>query len=262
MYGAGARGRLTPGRAPAQNVARRKALFPSRPANSTEVEGESRNLRTAIERRLSAWRVTMKRALMTSAIIVLVFLSVGLGAQGRGGGGRGGTGGGGGTDNPNLPLTAYDSTDYGIKFPAPPDFSIFTPQKPGRFRQVFTGGRVIYLVDLMGVNASVTVRFLPKATEADVTGFKNSVDSNPPQAKLPEYKKISVAVIKIGSARDKDAIDYVYTAKDKDTLTTVRQVVFVHNGNGFIFNCSASEKDFASIDKKSFQRLFASIEFK
>ncbi len=202
----------------------------------------------------------MKNTFASSILfLMLVLLSVGVSAQ-RGGGRGGGNGGGDGV--PPTLLTVYDNAVYGMKFPAPPEFSIFTPEQPGRFRQMFADQRIVYLVDLVGVNAAVTVRYLPKATQAELNGFKNTMESNPPQAKLPDYKKISVAMIKIGAAHDKDAVEYAYTAKDKDTLMTVRQVVFIHNGNGFIFNCSAPEKDYASIDSKSFQRLFATIEFR
>jgi hypothetical protein len=202
----------------------------------------------------------MKR-MFARHIVVLLLLFASVGVLAQRGGGRGGSGGGGTDGVPPTLLTEYDNAKYGMKFPAPPEFSIFTPEQPGRFRQMFAD-RIIYLVDLVGVDAAVSVRYLPKATEADVNGFKNTVESNPPQAKLPEYKKISVALIKIGAAHDKDAVEYVYTAKNNDKLITTRQVVFLHNGNGFIFTCSAPGKDYASIDKKSFQRLFATIEFK
>lgn len=192
-------------------------------------------------------------------VLLLVLLSVGLSAQGRGRGGGGGTGNG---SVPPTLLTVYDNTEYGMKFPAPPDFSVFTPEQPGRFRQMFADRRIIYMIDSMGTEASVSVRYLPKATDAELSGFKSTMETNPPQAKLPEYKKISVGMIKIGTARDKDAVEYVYDSKAKDTVTRTRQVVFLHNGNGFIFTCVAPQKEYPSVDGKSFQRLFATIEFK
>ncbi len=205
----------------------------------------------------------MRRLFVSAAVMALVALfSAHMSAQRGGRGGGGARGGGVGGAAPTL-LTVYDSTEYAIKFPAPPEFSIFTPEYPGRFRQIFRERRIIYLVDLVGkATAAVTVRVLPKATEADLTGFRTTLDSNPPQAKLPEYRKISLAMIKIGAAGNKDAVDYVYTAKEQDALTTTRQVVFIHKDNGFIFSCAAPEKDYPSVDKKSFQPLFASIEFK
>jgi hypothetical protein len=194
-----------------------------------------------------------------ASILLAIVLSAGVSAQ-RGGGGRGGSSEVAGA--PPTLLTAYDNADYGIRFPAPPDFSIFTPDQPGRFRQIFTERRIAYLVDLVGADAAVTVRYLPAANEADLQGFKSTLESKPPQATLPGYKKISVGSIKIGAAHDKDAVDYVYTSKDKDLTTTTRQVVFVHKGKGFTFTCVAPEKDYASVDRKSFEKLFASIEFR
>jgi len=201
----------------------------------------------------------MKKTFVNSTLVLLLtLLSVSLSAQR--GGGRGS--GGGAEGVPPTLLTGYDSAEYGMKFPAPPDFSVFTPEQPGRFRQVFTPGKIIYLVDLMGKPASVSVKYSPGVTDADLKGLKDVLDSNPPQAKLPGYRKISVAMIKIGTRGDKDAVEYVFNSKEKDDMTTTRQVVFVHKGKGFTFGCVALEKDFASVDRKSLQPLFASIEFR
>lgn len=203
----------------------------------------------------------MKKTFVNATLVLLlVLLSVGLSAQ-RGGGGRGSSSAGPEGAPPTL-LTAYDSTEYGMKFPAPPELSIFTPTAPGQFRQVFTPGKIIYLVDLVGKPASVSVKFSPGVTDADLKGLKATLDSNPPQAKLPDYRKISVGLIKIGSHGDKEAVEYIYSAKEKDGVTTTRQVVFIHNGKGFTFGCVALEKDYAAVDRKSFQPLFASIEFR
>jgi hypothetical protein len=203
----------------------------------------------------------MKKTFMNSTLVViLALLSVSLSAQ-RGGGGRG-SGGRGAEGAPPTLLTGYDSAEYGMKFPAPPDFSVFTPAQPGQFRQVFTERKIVYLVDLMGKPASVSVKYSPGVTEADLNGLKDTLDSNPPQAKLPGYRKISVAMIKIGARADKDAVEYVFNSKENDDMTTTRQVVFVHKGKGFTFGCVALEKDFASVDRKSLQPLFASIEFR
>ncbi len=196
----------------------------------------------------------------SAAVLVVMLLSVALSAQRGGGGGRGG--GAGSPDGPPTLLTEYDSNEYGVKFPAPPHMSMFTPEQPGKFRRFFTEGRIVYLVDLMGTSAAVTVRYLPSATEADLRALQSTLESNPPQAKLPGYRKISVGVIKIGVHGDKDAVEHVYNSKDKDVTTTTRQVVFVHKGKGFTFTCAAAEKDYAAADKRSFQPLFASIQFK
>lgn len=182
----------------------------------------------------------------------------------RGGGGRGGGGGGRGDMNnpdPSISLTSYEKEEYGLKFPAAPDLSMFSDEKPSRFRQMLGQGRIVYMTNLMGGTGTVSVRVLPKATEADLKGMKASLDGNPPQAKLPEYKKISLGDIKIGVAQDKDAVEYVYSAKGKDAVVTTREVAFVHKGNGFMFVCSAPEKDFAAVNKKSFDALFSKISF-
>src|SRR5512146_1898351 len=149
-------------------------------------------------------------------VLFILMLSATSWAQ-RGGGGRGGGGSAGSeTAVPPKLLTAYDSDDYGLKFPAPPRLSMYTPEVPGPFRQMFTERKIVYLVDLMGNSASVSVKYSPGVSDADLKGLKETLDTNPPQAKLPGYRKISLRTIKVGTAGDKDAVEYVYSTTDKD----------------------------------------------
>lgn len=204
----------------------------------------------------------MRRSLALGILALASTLTiVPLSAQ-RGGGRGGGGGSAPGGNAPSL-LTAYENEAFGLKFPAPPNLSLFTPEQPGRFRQAFAQkGRIAYMVNLMGGSGAIVVRELPGATDADLASMKAALESNPPQAKMPDYQKVSVGTIKIGTQGSKDAVEYVYSAKENDVLVTTRQVAFVHKGNGFIFVCSAPEKDFAGVNKKSFDALFRSIEFR
>jgi hypothetical protein len=186
------------------------------------------------------------------AVLALVMLAVPLAAQ------RGGRSGGGRPETKSV----YDSNEYGMKFPVPPGLELYTPQDPGPYISVLSDRRIIYLVGVSSRDVSVSARYSPNVPEAELKAFKDTLDSSPPQAKLPGYKKISARVIMIGARADKEAVEHVYDVTNNNVRTTVRQVMFVHKGNGFTFTCSAVERQYASIDKRSFEPIFAAMEFR
>jgi hypothetical protein len=158
--------------------------------------------------------------------------------------------------------SVYDSEEYGMKFPVPPGLELFTPQEPGPYLSILKDRRIIYLVGASSRDINVSVRYSPSLTEADLNSSKDTLDSAPPQAKLPGYKKISVRFTKIGAGADKEAVEHVYTVTINDVPTTVRQVMFLHKGRGFTFICSAVESHYASADKRLFEPIFARMEFR
>lgn len=156
----------------------------------------------------------------------------------------------------------YDSEEIGIKFPVPQGLELFTPEEPGPYTSFLSDRRILYLVGASSRDVSVSARYSPNVTEADLKASKDTLDSNPPQAKLPGYKRISVRFIKIGAAADKDAVEHIYNVTSNDVPTTVRQVMFLHKGRGFTFMCSAVERQYASADKRLFEPIFARMEFR
>jgi hypothetical protein len=194
----------------------------------------------------------MRRTLgMLMAVLLLAVVSVPLAAQRGRGAGAG-----------SSAKSVYDSAENGIKFPVPQGLELFTPEDPGPYTSFLSDRRIMYLVGASSRDVSVSARYSPNVTEADLKASKDTLDSNPPQAKLPGYKKISVRFIKIGTGADKDAVEHVYTVTSNNVPTTVRQVMFLHKGRGFTFMCSAVERQYASADKRLFEPIFARMEFR
>ena len=182
--------------------------------------------------------------------------AVGLAAQ-RGGG----RGGGMNFERPETP-TSFESADLGLKFDVPAGLQLFTEKMPGRYRNVLKDGKFMYLADPNMKRASVVAKATPNMTQADVDGYKSVLEANPPQAKLEGFKKQSVKTIKIGKHQDKDALEFIYDVSEGNMPSTVRQVVFVHNGKGFTFTCTSFQAEYGGADKVMFQPLFSQLEFK
>jgi hypothetical protein len=194
----------------------------------------------------------MRRKPTLSLLVFLsLFLAVPLLAQ-RGGGRRGGTASG---------ATMFENRDDGIAFPVPPDVALYTAEMPGRFTDLFKKGYIAYMVGPFGKDITIGVREMPGATEADLKGLLQTLETNPPQAAQPGFKKISVGTTKVGDKGDKDAVDFVYDSMTKDVETTTRQLSLVHKGKGFTFSCISPAKDFQAVNKKTFDALFDSLRF-
>jgi hypothetical protein len=190
--------------------------------------------------------------------LVVLALSVTLTAQ-RGGGGRG-------TERP-MARTTYESSDYGFKFPVPADMDLYTPDQPGMYRRVFTERRIAYVVSPMRAEESISIKYSDGVSEADLTAYQTTIDTNPPQAKLPGFVKLGVGSIPIGRDGAKSAVNFVYemttpaTDKAPAMEMTLRQVVFIHKGRGFTITCEASKKRFDRVNKDTFDKFLSKIEF-
>ncbi len=194
----------------------------------------------------------MRRApALLLVVFVSLLVSVSLVAQ-RGGGGRRG--------DANTAAT-FESAEDRLTFPVPPDVSLYTSERPGRYKDLFSKGYVAYLVNQFGKDIRIGVRRMPGVSESDLKGLLQTLETKPPQAAQPGFKKMSVGTIKVGTNNDKDAVDFVYSALDKDVEMTTRQVSFVHRGKGFTFSCIAAAKEFDAANKNTFDRLLASIRF-
>lgn len=192
--------------------------------------------------------------------LLLVVLSVTLAAQRGGGGGRG-------ADRPPV-RTTYESSDYGFKFGVPADMDLYTPDEPGRFSRVFAERRIAYMVSPTRPEESVGIKYSDGVTEAELTSYQATIETNPPQAKLPGFRKIGVANIQIGKDGAKTAVNFVYEMTTPKTNMapsvdmTLRQVAFIHKGRGFTITCEATKKRFDKVNKDTFDRFLSNIEFR
>ena len=191
--------------------------------------------------------------------LMLVVFSVFPAAQRGGGGGRG-------AERP-ITRTTYESSEYGFRFPVPPDLDLYTPDQPGRYRGVFTERRIVYLVSPMRPEESISVKYSEGVTEADLTSYRTTAGTNPPQARLPGFATRGVTDVPIGKDGAKNAVSFVYemttpkTDKAPSVDMTLRQVVFIHKGRGFIITCETTRKRFDKVNKDSFDKFLSKIEF-
>jgi hypothetical protein len=167
-------------------------------------------------------------------------------------------GGGGRSQRPST--KDFESVEYRIAFPTLPGFDLYTAEEPGRYRRLFDQRHVAVLVNPMQTAEMIDIRFSGNLTEADLKGYRDTVETNPPQAKLPGFEKVSVATTKIGEGAGKDAVDYVYKVRQDSRDETVRQVAFLHQGKGFIVTCTSEQKRFEKANKE-FSRFLQSLQF-
>jgi hypothetical protein len=191
--------------------------------------------------------------------LLLIVLSASVAAQRGGGGGRG-------AERP-IARTTYESSDYGFTFSVPSDMDLYTPDQPGAYRRIFTERRIVYVVSPMRPEESISIKYSDNVTEADLKSYQTTIETNPPQAKLPGFVKIGVANVPIGKDGAKNAVNFVYdmttpgSAKAPSVEMTLRQVVFIHKGRGFTITFEAAKKRFDKVNKDTFDKFLSKIEF-
>jgi len=154
----------------------------------------------------------------------------------------------------------YSNREFGISFNLPQELDLYTPDKPGPLAFMFTERQIVYLVNPNFRDENIGIKYSTGITESDLKQFKNLLDTNPPAASLPGYKKISVKFIKIGVKREKLAVEHVYNMKG-NVSGTLRQVIFVHNELGFTFTCGTSKNRFEKTNKEIFEFVFKTMSF-
>ena len=160
-------------------------------------------------------------------------------------------------ERPETPVR-FESEELGIAFDAPQGVRVYTPAAPGRYGFVLVEGRFVYLESPRIRNASAVAKFFPNATEAELKSYKDTLDANPPQSTLEGFKKRSVRFITIGRKPGKQALEFVYDTKS----VRIRQVVFVHNGNGITFTCTSPQAQYGTAKTEMFKPIFSRLEFR
>ena len=160
-------------------------------------------------------------------------------------------------ERPETPVR-FESEELGIAFDAPQGVRVYTPAAPGRYGFVLVEGRFVYLESPRIRNASAVAKFFANATDAELKSYKDILDANPPQSKLEGFKKRSVRFITIGKKADKQALEFVYDTQS----VRIRQVVFVHNGKGITFTCTAPQPQYGTAEAEMFKPIFSRLEFR
>ena len=110
-------------------------------------------------------------------------------------------------ERPDTPMR-FDQADLGLAFDVPEGARLYTPAAPGRYRSLLGDGRIVYLENPAMRSVSVAAKVSGNVTEAELKGYKDILDTNPPQAKLEGFKKHHVRFVKIGKASDKEALEF------------------------------------------------------
>jgi hypothetical protein len=190
----------------------------------------------------------MRRSFILALVLISVFAVVASAQRG---------GRNSGIERPDTPMR-FESADLGLAFDVPEGLRLYTTERPGRYRSLLAEGRFAYLENPAMRSATVTAKVSANTTEADLAAYKGILDTNPPQAKLEGFKKHSVKMIRVGKNADKDAMEFVYDSGN----STIRQVVFVHNGKGFTFTGTVLQAQFGAAELEMFKPLFERLEFK
>jgi len=156
------------------------------------------------------------------------------------------------------PPARFESEELGVAFDAPQGVRVYTPAAPGPYGSVLGEGRFVYLESSGIRNASAVAKFFANATDAELKSYKDILDANPPQSKLEGFKKRSVRFITIGKKADKQALEFVYDTQS----VRIRQVVFVHNGKGITFTCTAPQPHYGTAEAEMFKPIFSRLEFR
>jgi hypothetical protein len=165
------------------------------------------------------------------------------------------------TTSRNQKMASYLNEEFGVSFPVPKGLDMYTSDSPGPLASLFTPGYFIYLVNPNFHDENIGAKYSTGVTEDDLKQFKELLDTNPPTASLPGYKKISVKFIKIGSNGNKLAVEHIYNVMG-NVLGKLRQVMFLHNGRAFTFTCASAQDRYYQANKELFDQVFSNMEFR
>jgi hypothetical protein len=153
----------------------------------------------------------------------------------------------------------YSSEKYGIAFIIPEKIKLYTIDNPGPLTSMISSKTPFILVNPDFKEENINVKVSEDISESDLTEFKKMLEKNP-NMPLPEYQRVSVKFIKIGSNGNKKAVEHVFIMQG-NILGKLRQVTFVHKGRGFIFTCATAVDRFDKANKRFFEPLFSGMEF-
>lgn len=153
--------------------------------------------------------------------------------------------------------THYADAALGIAFDVPKGLSLYTRDNPGPLASRINSGTPLFLVNPSFTEENVNVKVADGISASDLKGFKDMLDQNP-NAPLPQYKRVSVAMIKIGKNKDISAVEHVFMMKG-NIMGKLRAVTFVLRNKGFTFTCATAVDRFDRADREFFAPLFGSM---
>jgi hypothetical protein len=154
----------------------------------------------------------------------------------------------------------FSSVEYGLSFVVPEGMKLYTSSDPGPLASQISVTTPWIIVNPDFTEESINVGVSGGFSESAVGDFKKLLDENP-NTPLPEYERVSVDLIEVGGQKNKTAVDHVFIMQG-NILGKLRQVSFQHRGTGFTFTCATAVGRFEEANRRFFDPLFDSMEFK
>ena len=153
----------------------------------------------------------------------------------------------------------YSSKPLGITFAIPKGVNLYTAQDPGPLRSQISEQEPLILVNPDFTEESVNLQVIGNISESDVVGCEKLLRQKQTMP-LPEYKRVSVAMIRVGKDNKKPAVEHIYFMKG-NIKGKLRAITFAHKGKGFTFTCATAPERFGNANKVFFQAFFESMTF-
>ena len=151
----------------------------------------------------------------------------------------------------------FESKKFGFSFNVPENVNVYSTDNPGPMAARIKADTPMWIVSSVIPTERINVKITEGATMNDL---KQMLDISA-YFGLSQYQRISVKEIKIGKTQDKPAYEHILLLK-LNPQKKLRQILFVHNGNVFGFNCSTSENRYETANREFFDTIFNTMEFK
>lgn len=150
----------------------------------------------------------------------------------------------------------YTNPTLGISFPLTEDMILFTAEDPGPF--TFEATTKFFLINKWKPSDLVMLNLSAVRDEVDLDYLKSHLEKEG----LPKsgYRKVAVQYTSIGENPPKRAVEHIFDLQGQK-LRTMRQVYFIHRGQGLILVCTANADRFQETNQKFFDPLLQSIRF-
>jgi hypothetical protein len=157
------------------------------------------------------------------------------------------------------PSKAYSNKRLGLSFVVPKGVNLYTAEHPGPLRFLISEQEPLILVNPDFTEESINLQVIGNISESDVVGYEELLQEGQ-TLPVPEYKRESVAMIRIGKDNKKLAVEHIYFMKG-NIKGKLRSITFAHKEKGFTFTCATSPERFDSANKAFFQALFDTMTF-
>jgi hypothetical protein len=156
-------------------------------------------------------------------------------------------------------LNIYSSKSLGISFVVPRGKNLYDAEHPGPLRSQISERAPFILVNPDFTEENINVLLTDSTSENDVVNLEKELHETQTMP-LPEYRRVSVATIKIGKDHTKLAVEHIFFMKG-NIEGKLRSVTFSHKGKGFVFTCATAPERFDNANKEFFQAIFDNMTF-